>query len=208
MIVATTDFMVCLGFCSYHLLLHWAEAIYSTEQSMGVTLMNCPVEKKVEIFKFPYFLQSEFLLVLTFILFEMLGDLSAKPEQKLREVGPGYREKGWIGHGYREIGWLDQNLAGQHGKRGGRGFITLCNYWYLAISTRRMLFYNLGLTGPDFGTGKFDCYYFSISINCNKYNCNFPKDFYTQIVVFSPAIRALSTTLSIFACLLIPHTTS
>lgn len=48
-------------------------------------------------------------MVLTFILFEILSELSAKPEQRLREVGPGYREKGWTGHGYREIGWLDQN---------------------------------------------------------------------------------------------------
>lgn len=69
-----------------------------------------------------------FLLVFTFISFEMLSKLSAKPEQRLRKVRPGYREKGWIGLGYREIRWLEQNLAGQQGKRGERGFRTLSNY--------------------------------------------------------------------------------
>lgn len=86
--VAATNSMVCLGFCNNHLLLHWGETIYSTEQSLGATLINCTVGKKWKYFIF-LFLLSVFHLVLTFILFEMLSELSAKPEQSLREVGPG-----------------------------------------------------------------------------------------------------------------------
>lgn len=75
----------------------------STEQSLGATLINCTVGKKWKYFIF-LFLLSVFLLVLTFILSEMLSELSAKPEQSLGEVGPGYRGKGWMRHGYREKG--------------------------------------------------------------------------------------------------------
>lgn len=52
---ASTDFVVCV-FYNHLPLPHWEEPIYSTEQSLGVTLINHTVEKSGNVlFSFFYF---------------------------------------------------------------------------------------------------------------------------------------------------------